>query len=361
MEYSRDKIYKNRVSAYISIVKTLLISCMLFLTVACSSLRSIEIESAISPEYPIADDIQSLGLLNRSLNLKFSNLDSDSLEHILIDHKMQLDTIFRDIIASDTLIHVVANTLFNSGRFDVVIPFAYNVERNDYGDIDHTMDIETVNSLCKDYQVNGLLILEGFREQLVTKYEMKPFEPSNMEIYSAITDLKYFSEWRLYRSGSSKPAIRFQISDSIFWKANSNTLNDLYTQMPHTKEALIGGGVAAAIKMAHYISPNFVLNKRFYFLTGRKDIDLAVPLIKLNKWEDATAIWTKFTNEKSLRIRSRIEFNLALASEMTGNLDLAIDWGLKSYKTFYTSTVDEYLKKLDRNRKIKQKESTQRY
>ena len=361
MEYSRFKISDIAVSAFFSSVKMLFFSCLLFLAVACSALKSIEIESAISPEYPIAEDIQSLGLINRSLNLKFSNINTDSLEHLLINHKMQLDTIFRDSIASDTLIHVVSQALFNSGRFDVVIPFAYNVERNDSGEIEPPMDLETVKILCENYQVDGLLILEGFKEQLATKYEMKPFEPSTMEIYSAITDLKYFSEWRLYRSDSTKPLIRFQISDSIFWKSTSNTLNDLYTQMPHSKEALIGGGIAAALKMAHYISPNFVSNKRFYFLTGRNDIDMAIPLINENKWEDAAAIWNKYANEKSLKIRGRIEFNLALAAEMTGNLDLAIDWGLKSFKTYYTSAVEDYLKILDRNRKSKQMESQQRY
>jgi hypothetical protein len=56
-----------------------------------------------------------------------------------------------------------------------------------------------------------------------------------------------------------------------------------------------------------------------------------------------------------------VEFNLALASEMSGNLDLAIEWGLKSFKTKYSKAIEVYLKNLDTKRSAKLKESKLRY
>jgi len=341
--------------------KGLIYIFLVYSVFSCTSLRSIEIETAVSPEYPIADDIQSLVLLNRGMNTKFSNIQADSLEKIFVKEKMDIDTVFRDSTAADTVIHVVANALFNSGRFDVVIPEAHLITRNDTDNVLIPLNINIINEYCKDFNVDGVLVLESFDERLTTKYFYKVFGSPSDEVYNASTDINFESEWRLYRPQENKPAIRFQVGDSIFWKANSYSLNDLYVQMPHTKEALIGGGIASGLKMAGYISPNWVKHTRYYFLTGKSEIDAAVALIRDNKWEEAAAIWAKYSTVNSKRLRSKVEFNLALAAEMNGNLDLAIEWGLKSFKSTYSNAVEEYLKILDSNRKVKQRESKVRY
>ena len=332
MEYSRSKILYSCTWIWHSGVKGLLIICLGSFLFACTSLRNLEVEIAVLPQFPIADDVQSLVLLNRSMNRNFTNLSADTLEKIFINQKMDLDSLFCDSIAADTVIHVAAQALFNSGRFDVVIPTVHNIDRDDYDDILSPLSINYIDEVCKSYNVNAVLVLESFSEQLASKYYYRPLESSDLNFYDSTTDLSYKSDWRLIRPDNSKPAIRFQICDSIFWKANSNSLKNLYEQMPSIKEALIGGGTASGLKMASYISPDWVNQIRNYYVTGKTEIDAAIPLIKENKWEEASAIWTKYATVNSTKTRSRVEFNLALASEMTGNVDLAIEWGLKSFK-----------------------------
>jgi len=138
-------------------------------------------------------------------------------------------------------------------------------------------------------------------------------------------------------------------------------LPELYEQMPRIKEALTGGGIASGLKMAGFISPNWLNQPRYYFLTGKSEIDSAIAYLKENKWEEAASIWSKFALIKSKRIRSQIEFNLALAAEMNGNLDQAIEWGLKSFKTNYSQAAETYLRTLYFNRSSKQSESKLRY
>ena len=332
------------------------------LLTSCTSLRNIDIEVAVMPQFPISDDIQSLALLNRSMNLQFTNIKSDSLERILGRNLMSLDSVFLDSIAADTVIQVAAHALFESGRFDVVIPKEKNIVRLNNEEISNPLNSGFINNICRDFNVDAVLILEGFSEQLTTKYYVHPWgQTSYYDEYDATTDIDYKSDWRLYRPQERKPPLRFQVRDSIFWKSNSISIKDLYGQMPRTKEALIGGGIASGLKMAEYISPNWVSQKRHYYLTGKKEIDLAVNLIKENKWEEATEIWARYAKSDSRILRSRIEFNLALAAEMNGDLDLAIDWGLKSFKTNYSKSTEIYLMTLDASRKAKQRESKTRY
>lgn len=330
---------------------------------SCTSLKNIGIEVAVQPEFPIADDIQSLVLLNRSMTSRFTNSKADTLEKILIRNKMIMDTVFQDSIAADTVIQVSAVALFESGRFDVVVPKVRNIERNDNTENVKPLSPGFVNDLCKDFNVDAALILERFIEKLDTKYYLNTNEGTYYETkeYSAATDITFFTEWRLYRPDTIKPVVRFQIGDSIFWKAASFSLEELFSQMPRTKSALVGGGIAAGLKMAGSISPKWINQTRYYYLTGKKEIDAAVPLIKGNKWEEAETIWTKYATISSKSTRSKVEFNLALAAEMNGDLDLAIEWGLKSFKTKYSKAAEVYLKTLDNKLKQEQKQSNKKF
>jgi len=343
-------------------VKEILYVVIVLLIFSCSSLRNIEIEVAVQPEYPIDEDIQSLAVLNRSMTNQFTNFKIDSLEKILFNHKMLLDSIFQDSIAADTAIQVAANALFESARFDVVVPKERNIERTDTSEIVRPLNIDFINDICTNFKVDGVLVLENFAEQLKTRYSLGASEgPYYDGGINADTDVDYFSEWRLYRPHDLRPVIRFQVGDTIFWNASSLILEDAYSHMPRTKDALIGGGIEAGLKMSEYISPKWVNQTRYYYLTGKSEIDAAVPLIKENKWEEATATWSKYSGINSKLVRSKVEYNLALAAEMDGDLDLAIEWGLKSFKTRYSKPAEVYLKTLDLKRKAQQKENKKRY
>lgn len=339
-----------------------LIVCLLPALYACTSLKSLSIQVAVPPQYPISEDVQSLALLNRSMNGRFTNLPTDSLEKMLIGNKMSLDTIFRDSIAADTTIRVAAQALFESGRFDAVIPKERNIMRTDNNENTSPLDSTFVNAVCNDFKVDALLVLEKFEEHLNTRYYLygEGVFDENRE-YGAVTDLAYRAEWRLYRRNNQPPVKRFLVADSIFWRNYSYSLEDLYSRMPKTKEALIGGGIEAALKITEFISPKWINQTRYYFLTGKDEIDAAIPMIINNKWEEAAAIWSKFANVDAKSIRSKVEYNLALAAEMNGDIDLAIEWGLKSFNTRYSKAAEVYLKKLDTIRIAKLKENKTKY
>ena len=330
---------------------------------SCTSLRDIGIQVAVTPEYPISEDIQSLALLNRSMNKLFTNIPSDTIEKNLFSNHMVLDAVIQDSIVADTVIQVAAKSLFDSGRFDVVIPKDRNIFRNDSNIIINPLNISIIKDVCNNFNVDAVLVLESFAEQLSTKYwtTKESTDEYGTKAYEATTDITYVSEWRLYRPNELKTVIRFQVSDSIFWKDFSYTLEDLYLKVPRTKDALLNGGVASGLKMAAYISPKWVNQNRHYFLTGNKEIDAAVPLIKDNRWEEAASIWTKFAANPSKSTRSKVEFNLALSAEMNGDIDRAIEWGLKSYNDKYLKVTEVYLKNLDNLRTEKKKDNKKKY
>lgn len=329
---------------------------------SCSVSQKIPIQVAVPPKHPVSSDIQSLALLNRSITGYFTNLQRDSLEKILLNDDFKLDTIILDSVAADTAIQVAAKALFESDRFDVVVPKNREIERNDLGGVLAPLDLNFINGICKDFNVNAVLVLENFSQRVITDLKAQKlylgFEYNrSYNEFNGTMNVAYDLVWRLYQPGHNPPILKFETRDTIFWNSFDYSLRNMYEKLPSLKEALIGGGIASGIDMANNISPKWIDESRRYYKTGKSEIDAAIPLIKENKWVEAAEIWKKFANVSSKSLRSKIEFNLALAAEMTGDMDQAIEWAQKSYKTKYTRNVESYLKYLDQRRLLLKKAS----
>jgi len=50
-----------------------------------------------------------------------------------------------------------------------------------------------------------------------------------------------------------------------------------------------------------------------------------------NDWLKAAEIWNRLTNNKNQKIAAKASYNMALACEMEGKHDVAIDWLVKSF------------------------------
>ena len=53
-----------------------------------------------------------------------------------------------------------------------------------------------------------------------------------------------------------------------------------------------------------------------------------------NNWREAAEIWNTMAKSKNAHIAAKAKFNMALACEMEGHPDLAIEWITKSYIEF---------------------------
>lgn len=343
------------------IIKKALCSIMLAIFLcSCSSLERISIQLATPPPHPVPGEIQSLAILNRSVTRNFTNLHRDSLEKILVKKELNLDTLMLDSVAADTAIQSAAKALFESDRFDVVVPKKRVVKRVDKGGLLIPLDKDYIDRIRKDFNVNAVLVLESFSEKVISDLEsqryLAGFDGGGfVNAYKATIDVAYNLEWRLYQPDIKPPIVRFNTKDTVFWNSFDYSLKAMYDNLPSLKEALIGGGIAAGIEMAGFISPKWNDAIRRYYKTGNKEADAAIPLVKSNKWEEAARIWNKFADASSKNLRSKVEFNLAVAAEMNGNIDSAIEWATKSYKTNYSYKIESYLKQLVERRETLKK------
>lgn len=345
------------------IIRKIIFSFLLLIgACSCNTMQKISIQLATPPLHPVSQEVQSIAILNRSITGKFTNLDRDSLEKILVKSELDLDTVMLDSVAADTTIQVAAKALFESGRFDVVVPKQRNLKRSDKGGLLAPLDKNFIEGIRKDFKVDAVLVLENFSEKVITNLESRSFlagfeSASFVNQYKGTINVAYNLEWRLYQPDFNPPISRYNTKDTVFWDSFDYSLRNMYDKLPSLKEALIGGGIASGVDMADNISPKWNDATRRYYKTGNKEADAAIPLIKSNQWEKAAEIWRKFSDASSKTLRGKVQFNLALAAEMTGNIDLAVEWAKKSYETHYSPQTVSYLKQLNERRKLFQNTS----
>lgn len=88
------------------------------------------------------------------------------------------------------------------------------------------------------------------------------------------------------------------------------------------------------------IIPSWLQVKRMYYTSSNPDMMKAEQYALSNEWIKAAEIWKNETKNKNLKIAAKSCYNLALASEMEGKIDLSIDWLIRSYSTLPKNNKD---------------------
>ncbi len=321
-----------------------------FAFVSCKSYyTTLTIENARPAKEDLPSEIQSLTLMNRCMSNQYENYQEDSLQLYFYRQGFQLSKIVLDSTAADTTIRALAELLFESGRYDVVVPVERNIKRDiSYELLPDTLSNMEVSRICQQYSTDALMVLERFSTKVMTDFSAEKYmDPTTGVYYSyyASQDLKYNAFFRIYRPGTKNPVKEFELVDTIYWESADYTQQRLFAKLPTIKQALINAGIKIALDIDSRISPTWISEKRGYFLFDLKN-DLGRQLMNENRTAEAKAFWLEKAQSTNNKTRARAEYNLALASELDGNIDQAIEWGLKSFYSHYQHQTEVYLKKL---------------
>ena len=305
-------------------------------------------------EDELSPDIQSITLMNRSMNNQFANYREDSLQMYFYRNGYQLSKVVLDSLAADTTIRALAELMFESGRYDVVIPLERNFHRNiSYELLPDTLNSDQVNEICRNFNTDALMVLERFYVKTMADFtEQRYMDSSNGQVnsYNATLDLKYSAHFRIYKPGAKTLVKEIAVTDTIYWESDDYTLERLFGKLPSVKKAIISAGIKAALDVDSKLSPTWISERRGYFLFNTKN-DPGQQFMTKNDYEQAEKYWTELAKSNNKKIRSKAEYNLALISELNGDLDKAIEYGVKSYYSQYRFQTETYLKRLEARKK----------
>ena len=299
---------------------------------SCVSYKKLTIEIVKPAGYLIPPEIKKLAIVSR--NLKY---ESDTLQNYharnshLVKDKIQFNP---DSLARKTCLDSLARNLMKQNRFDSILTYPVN-----YFPLIRIKKIgpnkaDWYKIITQQTNADGLIILDMFS----CFY-------SNLDNTTA--NVVTSNIWSFYDAKKQKITDRFVQIDTLYWDGRDESgLKKI--RIPAKKEAITLAAGIIGENYSKHIQPSWTMVYRDIMVCKNPDLNLAEKLARKNNWEDASAIWQKYADGKNKRNQIVALYNLALASEMNGDVDQAIkltDRAAKVSTGFFWSLENEAVRK----------------
>jgi len=220
---------------------------------------------------------------------------------------------------------------------------------------------EDVNALCENYGADALIVLSTFDSDSRT-FEGKSVVKTKTVKGAKIKEVRYpvtlimdiESGWRIYNNTTKKIVDVNTFTEVKEFEVWGSSHKDARSHLPSQRQALTTSGVFAGEQYGLRITPVWLRVSRTYFTGKGEEFKLAKNSVKRGDWEQAIEIWKPLTENLDYKIARKAYFNLAVASEINGSLQTAIEYAKKAEQmgekraTSYISTLKRRVKDAER-------------
>lgn len=321
--------------------------------VSCVPTKTLLVDIPLPARREVPSQVQSLTLVSPAVNHLYTGVTADSLQKMFYEKNFRMDTVIYDFQMADTTLKALGELLFESGRYDYVIPESrFSVPSSSSG-LAKELSWDEVSRLCQTYRTDAVLSLDHLKTRVITDYGTW-YSPSAGTYYNAATaSMKIYYEalFRMYDPAGKKIHIRQFISDTLYWEDHDLSSRDLFRRLTPVKQALSETGIVMALELTEMIGARWRPEERHYFKSGNAGLQEANQLAAQGQWEEAISRWEKTAEEAGSRsLKSKALFNAAVGYEMSGDIDRAIELALQSYREMYRPLTYEYLEILEKRK-----------
>lgn len=263
---------------------------VLFFT-ACSSMQFVDIEVQKPGEMTFAPEIVNIGFLNNA-----NAVDSDSSNSVMILALSQFVDEYNFFDEVRPLDAANVDGLISSGYID------------ESSDIDALVVLDSYNLHA---QIDSSMVTLGYTT--LRKDSFSLFTNADLSVIGKRGDQLY-------------PPIT--LNDTLIWTQMRMLDGEFITPpIPVASEMLLEAALSAATKLEKKLVPYWEEQVRWYYTDGSTQMKYASAAAKKNEWDAALTIWNKlYEKEKSDVKKAKLASNIALALEMSDNIQEAVEW-----------------------------------
>jgi hypothetical protein len=140
--------------------------------------------------------------------------------------------------------------------------------------------------------------------------------------------------WRIYDPASHTILDEYTLSRNLGTRTSILDPVGTGTAIATRKEAVKQAGNDAGQDYASRIVPYSIRVSRFYYVRGNGNFHIAKRMAQTGNWDGAGKIWQQETNSSSRKAAGRACYNMAIISEINGDVDGAVQWASKAYEVY---------------------------
>lgn len=329
---------------YIALLPAVLCSC------SATNLMSLSVKEPAP--ITLSPNIKSIGVVNRSLpGEKSKVLDA-------VDKVFSLEGVNLDKEGSAASMSGLTNELRRNERFVEVKPLSSPpLGNNNPSSFPAPLPWDVVDRICRENKVQALFSLELFDTDSRINYAATPVKlntplgqiPGIEHQATMHTVVK--TGWRIYDPVARVMLDEFAIARQIRYTGKGINPIAAAGALIGRKEAVKEVGNRAGQGYAMRVLPFWIRVSRYYYVRGNRSFKIAKRKARTGNWSQAGDLWYQQTTSPKRKAASRACYNMAIISEIEGDVDGAITWAQKSYEDYNNKLALRYVRAL-RDRKV---------
>ncbi len=319
---------------------------------SCSSMNYLTLSVDEPAPVYVPAYIKKVGVVDRSLPSE-NNKVLDDVDKILSLEGKNLDKEGADFAAK-----ALVDALTNNYRFtDIKLISDAKLRSPGQGIFPAPIPWNQVDEICKANQVDALFVLCFYDTDTHVDYAAIPVEittsfgikvPAIEQQATCNTLIK--TGWRIYDPANRMILDEYQMNDNIVTSGRGINPMKAYEAIAGRKEAVLQSSRQIGQNYASKILPYRIRVRRTYYVRGSNNFVIGKRRAQTGNWDGAAELWKKEVTNSKQKIAGRATYNMAIISEINGDLQAAIQWASQSYTDYNNKQALSYLNIL-KNRK----------
>lgn len=191
----------------------------------------------------------------------------------------------------------------------------------------NTLDKESVRFLCDLYKADAVISLDHIQtEDKIGQYY------SDFSVVSAL-DVKVVTTWSVHYPDNTASTFK-QFTDEFSWEEESSP------SLPERYDALVDACILTGGNVADRMVPRWEKQERYFYTPKNSLMEQAMDSVERRNWKGAIELWKQAADQsKNNTLKFRASNNIAIAYEILGDLDNAIEYSQQTINLYPYITV----------------------
>lgn len=289
----------------------------------------------------VSKDVKKIVVVNR-YKPKGKNAWMNVLEGLFTG-----EMIMADRRGVDQAMNGVVDGLRDSDRYTVIVSNE-QLEGNGMGFFPAPLTQAQIASLCTKYGADAVLAVEAFDSDVRvvteqrTRTEKQNGKDVNVIYFDANENVNLTIGWRLYAKGGGL-IDQYQMYKTMFFNGQGRTPQEAIARTVFPVDAVMRTGFEGGRVYGGRIAPLWVLTRREFYGSGSKGMRRAKRMALRDDWANAAVEWKSLTKSDKRRVAMRATYNMAVAAEMMGDYNLALEWARKAADRMGSRKANNYI------------------
>lgn len=327
-----------------------------FLISSCGT-RSISFQALEPGQITLPPDVKTIAVINRYKPERKQDKVLNFIEGLLTG-----EMIGTDLAGSRAAVEGLQRKLSESPRVRVVF-VPYELKGSGTGFFPNPLEPNEVKRICDQYSADALIALEAFDHDVSRR--IKRIESKRTVNGKEVIDVRFQATkwirmnigWRIYDATGTKLIDEHQMLTEMGFDNTASTEAAAFAGIPNAMQLVPQVGNRAGFDYATRIAPHYVwITRAYYTKTKNPNIRAGAEKARFAYWSEAAEKWIKATEDPNPKIAAKACYNMSIAAEAMGKLDVAESWANKAYekhpKPRYTNRVWEIKDRIAKSQRL---------